>query len=514
MKLFDIIFESVLDMSEVNYSIASSEEIIKRLEDKFKNDTVILSNGSVVPRYDFSKLIYKGGNKPITFYCNKIGKDGNPHGFQYVSQATTMLNGSTGCRVCSKKLSIMTFKHSQEKFIEKAEEKWGKGTYDYSNLKYNGSEEPVDIICHKKKENGEEHGPFRINRAQWFISKKNPMYCPDCTILNKKILRSGMARTREDFIKKAEEKWGKETFDYSKLTYNGSEEPVTNIICHKLDDNGVEHGPFSVKRAQHFLNNTHCNKCAQVNKSLAQANKSLTKQEFLDRARNLHQLKNGKPKYTYEKVENLKIPLIHSKQEVIVTCPNHGDFSIIASYHLYNRIGCTLCSTSKGEDDMMRYLFTLGYDTIYNKTFDDCTNSWKGLRCYKYKFDAYSEELNTVFEFDGEYHFLNVRNLPEQKFKLRVLDDRVKNQYCRKRGIKLVRIAYTDMKDIKGQIDKALKSNKMLWLSDNYPTDKGWRDKSIRNKVDINKPITESKLSLINTLYENYNKRKSNKEND
>ena len=54
----------------------------------------------------------------------------------------------------------------------------------------------------------------------------------------------------------------------------------------------------------------------------------------------------------------------------------------------------------------------------------------------------------------------------------------------------------------------------MLWLSDNYPTDKGWRDKSIRNKVDINKPITESKLSLINTLYENYNKRKSNKEND
>jgi hypothetical protein len=34
----------------------------------------------------------------------------------------------------------------------------------------------------------------------------------------------------------------------------------------------------------------------------------------------------------------------------------------------------------------------------------------------------------------------------------------------------------------------------------------------VKNVVDVSKP--ETKLSLINTLYENYNKRKSNKEND
>jgi hypothetical protein len=53
------------------------------------------------------------------------------------------------------------------------------------------------------------------------------------------------------------------------------------------------------------------------------------------------------------------------------------------------------------------------------------------------------------------------------------MDDKYKNDYCMRKGIKLVRIAYTDMKDIKGQIDKALQSDKMLWLSDNYPK-KGW----------------------------------------
>ena len=37
----------------------------------------------------------------------------------------------------------------------------------------------------------------------------------------------------------------------------------------------------------------------------------------------------------------------------------------------------------------------------------------------------------------------------------------------------MVRIGYKDMKDIKGQIDKALQSDEMLWLSDNYPK-LGW----------------------------------------
>jgi hypothetical protein len=77
-----------------------------------------------------------------------------------------------------------------------------------------------------------------------------------------------------------------------------------------------------------------------------------------------------------------------------------------------------------------------------------------------------------------------------------------------------------------GEIDKLLmrtlryiKSNTIVELGD-YP--KRMKPKTIlaKNQVDLNKPIikprrvTESKLSLINTLYENYNKRKSNKEND
>ena len=59
---------------------------------------------------------------------------------------------------------------------------------------------------------------------------------------------------------------------------------------------------------------------------------------------------------------------------------------------------------------------------------------------------------------------------------LRIINDKLKNDYCLKMGIKLIRIGYLDMNDIKNQIDKALESNDMLWLSDKYPQNEGWRD--------------------------------------
>jgi hypothetical protein len=391
MKLIDIIFESVVDLSEGPKSM-TQDEFIKNVQIKHQNDTVTLSKGIVVPRYDFSKSIYKGSKQPITFYCNKIGKDGKPHGFQSISHASTMLSRGSGCKECKKDTTSLTLGHTKEKFIKNAEERWGKGTYDYNNLKYNGSEEPVDIICHKKKENGEEHGPFTINRAQWFINKKNPMYCPECT---------------------------------------------------KLSERG---------------------------------RKILSQDDWLKKSRDLHKNKDGSPKYTYEYIENGITPYTGGRNKVIVTCPKHGPFKINkAESHLIAKSGCPKCATSKGEDAMVQYLFSLGYDTIKDKKFEDCNNLWKNkLTCNQYKFDAYSSELNTVFEFDGSMHFImGSYKQTQEQFDSRALDDKYKNNYCLKNGIKLVRIGYLDKDDIKNQIDKSLKSKDMLWLSDNYPKS-GW----------------------------------------
>jgi hypothetical protein len=480
MKLIDILFEAVVDEGLK----VTQDEFIQRLKDKFKNDLVVLPNGSKVPRYDFSNTVYRGAAKPFNFYCNKIGNDGKPHGIQQVAALNNMLRRNDGCKLCGAENTSSRFGHNQDKFIKKAEERWGKGRWDYSNLKYKGSEEPVDIICRKKDENGVEHGPFTINRAQWFLAKNNPMYCKQCSNEYRANAFTQKARTREEFIKRAEELHGKGTYDYSQMIYKQGKgkEPVMNIMCHKKDEDGIEHGLFGLKMAQGLITKERplgCPKCAKLNKT---ERVSYKKDEWVDFARSIHKFKDGTPKYTYEKIDLIKSPYVKAVDHVIVNCPKkgHGDFSIKSAAHLYSKSGCPKCATSKGEDAMAQYLYSLGYDTIKDKKFDDCTNSWKGVKCYRYKFDAYCPELNTIFEFDGGFHFIKTFKQTDEHFKLRAMDDIYKNDYCKRKGIKMVRIAYTDMKDIKGQIDKALESDEMLWLSDNYPTDKGWRDKSIK----------------------------------
>ncbi len=445
MKLLDILFESVLDMNERKLMtkdefVRQSREVhgdkysydnvdykgsqikvnitcpihgdfpqtpsvhlqdngcskcgyIKAGSNRTKNNNQFIKDAQRVhkdkngdPLYIYNKVDYKGLNKEVTITCPKHGD---------FKQKPTLHLAGKGCKKCGFEKTRMALGHSQEKYIQKAEKRWGKGTYDYSNLKYNGSENPVDIICHQKDENEEEHGPFTIGRAQWFIAKKNPMYCPKCTKLN--------------------------------------------------------HKKYGLKRA-------------------------LTQDEFLERARQEHRKKDGSPKYTYENIEDGTTPYINGNSRILVTCPKHGPFPIgKAESHIHSKSGCPKCSTSKGEDMMIQYLYSLGYNTIKDKKFKDCNNLWKNkLTCNEYKFDAYSSELNTIFEFDGSMHFVpGAYKQTQEQFELRALDDKYKNDYCLKNGIKLVRIGYLDKNDIKNQIDKSLKVDDMLWLSDNYPK-AGW----------------------------------------
>jgi hypothetical protein len=59
----------------------------------------------------------------------------------------------------------------------------------------------------------------------------------------------------------------------------------------------------------------------------------------------------------------------------------------------------------------------------------------------------------------------------DERFQEQVEDDIFRVNYC-KNKCKLIRISYNE-KDILGELDKGLKSNKKLWLSDNYPK-LGW----------------------------------------
>lgn len=101
------------------------------------------------------------------------------------------------------------------------------------------------------------------------------------------------------------------------------------------------------------------------------------------------------------------------------------------------------CLVSKGEEKLKKILQNLDIFFIQQYKFLDCMNPKTGCSLY---FDFYLPDYNCCIEYDGEQHFHYADsgwNTKENFEKNKYRDD-VKNQYCKKNNIKLIRIPYWD----------------------------------------------------------------------
>ena len=124
--------------------------------------------------------------------------------------------------------------------------------------------------------------------------------------------------TTEKFIKNAKNKFG-DKYNYSKVKcYNANS--LIIIIC-------PEHGEFK-RTAKSFLRSNYgCPKCN---------NKTLTTEQFIKKAREIHD-----DKYDYSKVE-----YINNHIKVCIICPEHGEFYQTPKNHLKG-CGCSKCKSDK-----------------------------------------------------------------------------------------------------------------------------------------------------------------------
>lgn len=77
------------------------------------------------------------------------------------------------------------------------------------------------------------------------------------------------------------------------------------------------------------------------------------------------------------------------------------------------------------------------------KTFEGCRNK-KLLR-----FDFYLPNQNMLIEYDGKQHFEVIKNFGgESGFVCRKQNDKLKTEYARDNDIELLRIPYTEMKNV------------------------------------------------------------------
>ena len=108
--------------------------------------------------------------------------------------------------------------------------------------------------------------------------------------------------------------------------------------------------------------------------------------------------------------------------------------------------GCSLCNKkSKGEIKITRFLTNNNIKFERDKRFDDCRN------ILPLPFDFYIPKYNLCIEFDGIQHFQNTNwygkmsnEEMKENLKSNQLRDQIKNDYCKKNGINLLRIRYDE----------------------------------------------------------------------
>jgi very-short-patch-repair endonuclease len=162
-------------------------------------------------------------------------------------------------------------------------------------------------------------------------------------------------------------------------------------------------------------------------------NKSNT-EEFLEKARKIHG-----DKFDYSKVEYTR-----TSEPISIGCKKHGDFLQTPSSHLSGQ-GCPICKESKGEILVNNILNQLEINFIRQHRFEDCVSSKTGKFCVKLPFDFYIPSTKTAIEYDGQQHFVPVWGQESLENVQRT--DKIKNRYCKKNGIKLIRIPYTMKKE-------------------------------------------------------------------
>jgi len=289
-----------------------------------------------------------------------------------------------------------------------------------------------------------------------------------------------MKFTTEDFVIKSKDAHG-DKYDYSLVNYINKRSKV-NIIC-------PIHGEFEQIAYYHYYFKQGCQKC--------KVNKQLTTEEFIERAKLIHEdkydyslvnyinaytkvdiickkhgifsirpadhinnkkincsmcslgyKKNNKItteefikhandvhhyKYNYSKT-NYK----NSKCKITIICEKHGEFEQNASSHISGK-GCPNCNTSLGENKIENYLKNNNIAIEKQKKFELCKN------INYLPFDFYLTDFNICIEYDGIQHFEVIEYFGgENSLKENKIRDNIKNEYCKNNNIHLIRISYKE----------------------------------------------------------------------
>lgn len=340
-----------------------------------KEDFITKSKEIHGSKYDYSKVNYVNSQTKVCIICPEHG--------EFWQKPNSHLNGC-GCPKCGIKQSSSTRTNTTEEFIKESSI-IHNNFYDYSKVVYEGKDKKVCIICPK-------HGEF-------WQTPHNHLGGHGCIKCKNEKQSQNYKDTLETFIEKARKTHGNK-YDYSKVNYIDSQTKIC-IIC-------PEHGEFWQKPNNH-IHGWGCAKCSGMLKKTTEEFINASKEKFGD-------------KYSYEKTK-----YISNKKRLILTCKEHGDFSVYPNLHLYRGQECPLCSMYRLEKEIKGLLEENSIEYIWQYSNNKLTPQ---------RLDFFLPKQRIAIECQGVQHFMPVKFFGgDEKLEYQKIMDKRKKKICKENGI-------------------------------------------------------------------------------
>ena len=271
----------------------------------------------------------------------------------------------------------MTIKLTTQQFIQKSIKIHGD-LYDYSKTNYTSSVKKVIIIC-------KIHGEFLQLPLNHYRHKCFKCGYEECNKTNK----IKKEKSKNEFEKKANI-IHKNIYDYKKSIYENAKTKLI-VIC-KI------HGEFLIS-PNHHLSGKGCVKCGIIrskNFKIKNYNEYYTKFIELYKEKNDYSLVEWKGSSSY----------------IIVICKKHGNFNILPYEHIKGK-DCPKCVNqfSKVSMDWLKYM-----EIKYLVKIQHANNLGEFIiPGTRYKADGYAKNINTVFEFYGDFWHGNIQLYESKK---------------------------------------------------------------------------------------------------
>ena len=217
---------------------------------------------------------------------------------------------------------------------------------------------------------------------------------------------------------------------------------VTTIILYIC----LKHGEQKM-RAANFHNGKRCRYCCF---EAAHDRHAFTPDEVYNKISDLGGKLLNKEDYINQDEKNLRIVCPRCHENILLTSLKH--------FQQHGGQSCKECykKESVGERRIRQWLENHEFEFVQEKWFDDCRD------INPLPFDFYLQDLNTIIEFDGKQHFeenhffSHLNNFNNSVTAYTQHHDKIKNDYCKKNNINLIRIPYTRTNNIEKILEEKL----------------------------------------------------------